>query len=49
MKWRKVTDKEKDLIFEGWQDRKPIKVIAAELGRSYGTIYTELKRRYLVG
>jgi IS30 family transposase len=49
MKRRKVTDKEKDLIFEGWQDRKPIKVIALELGRCYGTIYTELKRRYLVG
>jgi IS30 family transposase len=49
MKRRKVTDKEKDLIFEGWQDRKPIKVIALELDRCYGTIYTELKRRYLVG
>jgi IS30 family transposase len=49
MKYRKVSDDEKDLIFKGWQDRKPIKAIAAELGRCYGTIYTELKRRYLVG
>jgi IS30 family transposase len=49
MKRRKVTDEEKQLIFEGWQDRKPIKVIALELDRCYGTIYTELKRRYLVG
>jgi IS30 family transposase len=49
MKRRKVTDEEKEKIFEGWQDRKPIKVIAIELGRCYGTIYTELKRRYLVG
>jgi IS30 family transposase len=49
MKRRKVTDKEKDLIFECWQDRKPIKVIAIEMDRCYGTIYTELKKRYLVG
>jgi IS30 family transposase len=44
-----VTEEEKNLIFEAWQEKKPIKVIAAELGRCYGTIYTELKRRYLVG
>ena len=49
MKRRKVTDEEKNLIFEGWQDRKPIKVIAAELGRCYGTIYLQLKNRSLVG
>jgi IS30 family transposase len=49
MKRRRVTEEEKQLIFEGWQDRKPIKVIAIELGRCYGTVYTELKKRYLVG
>jgi IS30 family transposase len=49
MKRRRVTEDEKQLIFEGWQDRKPIKVIALELGRCYGTVYTELKKRYLVG
>ena len=49
MKRRRVTEEEKQLIFEGWQDRKPIKVIALELGRCYGTIYTELKKRNLVG
>jgi IS30 family transposase len=49
MKRRKVTDEEKQLIFEGWQDRKPIKIIAIELGRCYGTVYTELRKRYLVG
>jgi IS30 family transposase len=49
MKRRRVTEEEKQLIFEGWQDRKPIKVIALELGRCYGTVYTELKKRNLVG
>jgi IS30 family transposase len=49
MKRRRVTEEEKQLIFEGWQDRKPIKVIAIELGRCYGTVYTELKKMYLVG
>jgi IS30 family transposase len=49
MKRRRVTEEEKQIIFQGWQDRKPIKVIALELGRCYGTVYTELKKRYLVG
>jgi IS30 family transposase len=49
MKRRRVTEEEKQSIFEGWQDRKPIKVIALELGRCYGTVYTELKKRNLVG
>jgi IS30 family transposase len=49
MKRRRVTEEEKQIIFEGWQDRKPIKVIAIELGRCYMTVYTELKKRYLVG
>jgi IS30 family transposase len=49
MKRRRVTEEEKQIIFEGWQDRKPIKVIALELGRCYGTVYTELKNRNLVG
>jgi hypothetical protein len=49
MKRRKITDEEKDLIFEGWQDRKPIKVIAIELGRAYGVIYSQLRKRNLVG
>ena len=49
MKRRRVTEKEKQMIFEGWQDRKPIKVIAIELGRCYGTVFSELKKRNLVG
>jgi hypothetical protein len=49
MKYRKVSDEEKDLIFKGWQDRKPIKVIAIELGRAYGVIYSQLRKRNLVG
>jgi IS30 family transposase len=49
MKRRRVSQEEKQFIFEGWQDRKPIKVIALELGRCYGTVYIELKKRYLVG
>jgi IS30 family transposase len=49
MKRRKISEEEKAKIFECWQDRKPIKVIAIEMDRCYGTIYTELKRRYLVG
>jgi len=49
MKRRRVTEEEKQLIFEGWQDRKPIKVIAIELGRCYGTVFSELKKRHLVG
>jgi IS30 family transposase len=49
MKRRRVTEEEKQMIFEGWQDRKPIKVIAIELGRCYGTVFSELKKRNLVG
>jgi len=49
MRGRNLTDQEKDLIFELWQDRKQIKVIAQEMGLSYGCIYFQLKRRSLVG
>ena len=49
MKRRNLTEYEKDLIFEMWQDRKPTKVIALELGVSYMCIYNQLKKRYLVG
>jgi hypothetical protein len=49
MKRRRVTEEEKQIIFEAWQDRKPIKVIAIELGRCYGTVFAELKKRHLVG
>jgi len=49
MKRRRVTEEEKQMIFEGWQDRKPIKVIAIELGRCYGTVFAELKKMHLVG
>jgi IS30 family transposase len=48
-KRRRVTEEEKQMIFEAWQDRKPIKVIAIELDRCYGTIFTELRKRNLVG
>ena len=49
MKRRNLTEYEKDLIFEMWQDRKPTKVIALEMGVSYMCIYNQLKKRYLVG
>lgn len=31
MKRRRVTEEEKQLIFEGWQDRKPIKKLQLNL------------------
>jgi hypothetical protein len=49
MRGRNLTEHDKELIFEAWQDRKQIKVIAQEMGRSYACIYFHLKRRYLVG
>jgi hypothetical protein len=49
MRQRNLTEYQKELIFEKWQDRTPIKVIALELGRSYACIYSHLKSRYLVG
>jgi hypothetical protein len=49
MRGRNLTDYEKEVIFEKWQERKPIKVIALEMGRSYGCIYFHLKHRSLVG
>lgn len=44
-----LTEEEKQLIFELWQDRIPIKVIAIKLNRTYACIYFQLKKRYLVG
>jgi hypothetical protein len=49
MRRRNLTEYEKDLIFEKWQDRKSTKVIALEMGVSYMCIYYQLKKRYLVG
>ena len=49
MKRRNLTEYEKELIFEKWQDRTPTKVIAIELGASYACIYFHLKKRNLVG
>jgi hypothetical protein len=49
MRGRSLTEYEKELIFEAWQDRKQIKVIAQEMGLSYGCIYFQLKKRSLVG
>lgn len=49
MRRRNLTEYEKDLIFEKWQDRKATKVIALEMGVSYMCIYNQLKKRYLVG
>jgi hypothetical protein len=49
MRGRNLTDYEKELIFEKWQERKPLKVIALEMGRSYGCIYFQLKQRSLIG
>jgi hypothetical protein len=49
MRGRNLTDYQKDLIFEKWQDRKSIKVIAIEIGRSYSCVYFHLKSRCLVG
>ena len=49
MRGRNLTEYEKDLIFERWQDRIPTKVIAMELGVTYSCIYQQLKKRNLVG
>lgn len=49
MRRRNLTEYEKDLIFEKWQDRKATKVIAMEMGVSYMCIYNQLKKRNLVG
>lgn len=49
MRRRNLTDYEKDLIFEKWQDRTPTKVIALDMGLSYGCVYFQLKKRNLVG
>jgi hypothetical protein len=49
MKKRNLTETEKELIFERWQDRIPTKVIALELGVTYACVFFHLKRRYLVG
>lgn len=49
MRGKNLTEDEKQLIFERWQDRIPTKVIALELGVTYACIYQQLKKRYLVG
>lgn len=49
MRRRNLTEYEKEVIFERWQDRTPTKVIAFEFGVSYMCIYNQLKKRYLVG
>jgi hypothetical protein len=49
MRRRNLTEYEKEVIFERWQDRIPTKVIAIEFGVSYMCIYNQLKKRYLVG
>jgi hypothetical protein len=49
MRHRNLTEYEKQLIFEKWQDRTPTKVIALEMGVSYMCIYYQLKKRNLVG
>ena len=49
MRGRKLTEQEKELIFEKWQDRISTKVIAMELGVTYSCVYQQLKKRYLVG
>jgi IS30 family transposase len=49
MRRKILTEDEKQLIFEMWQDRKPTKAIAIKLNRSYACIYFQLKKRYLVG
>jgi hypothetical protein len=49
MRRKNLTEYEKQLIFEKWQDRTPTKVIALEMGVSYMCIYYQLKKRYLVG
>jgi len=49
MRRRNLTEYEKIVIFEMWQDRVPTKVIAMEMGVSYMCIYNQLKKRSLVG
>jgi len=49
MRRRNLTEYEKIVIFERWQDRVPTKVIAMEMGVSYMCIFNQLKKRSLVG
>ena len=49
MRGRNLTEYQKELIFEKWQDRIPTKVIAMELGVTYSCVYQQLKKRNLVG
>jgi hypothetical protein len=49
MRRRNLTEYEKIVIFEKWQDRIPTKVIALEFGVTYSCIYQQLKKLYLVG
>jgi predicted transcriptional regulator len=49
MRRRNLTEYEKIVIFEMWQDRVPTKVIALTLGVTYSCIYQQLKKRDLVG
>ena len=49
MRQRNLTDYEKIVIFEMWQDRVPTKVIALTLEVTYSCIYQQLKKRDLVG
>jgi hypothetical protein len=49
MRRRNLTEYEKIVIFEMWQDRVPTKVIAMEMGVSYMCIFNQLKKRSLVG
>jgi len=49
MRRRNLTEYEKIVIFEIWQDRVPTKVIAMEMGVSYMCIFNQLKKRSLVG
>jgi IS30 family transposase len=49
MRRRNLTEHEKIVIFEMWQDRIPTKVIALTLGVTYSCIHQQLKKRSLVG
>jgi predicted transcriptional regulator len=49
MRRRNLTEYEKIVIFEMWQDRIPTKVIALTLGVTYSCIHQQLKKRSLVG
>lgn len=46
---KKVTEEQIEKMIDLWKDRWSTKAIAIELNLSYTTVYSHLRKRYLVG